>query len=377
MNRRLALDNILKHTFFRGDSTVIAIQKHPIASKQPEVSRRKSIGVLVDSRGSSNVSRQQGAWLQEHASPRLSRPVACSDAERDTPSNVLYRMNSLNSDQQQAWPAPSLTGDRDWSSSTISVFDREELDIDKKKHIETKFRVPKSGLFSQAHLGRTSSKTSLVSLKSRLTRKEAQKDERWGKENAIQVPMQDKHSKNISRQSRKQTATQPSNQTDEWAVTEGIAPIGMSRPTPIIMSPLHPQTHKMTHGQLTILQSRSLLIDFREGERRRGNKGREVLLVNADGSQVKCSHYVTHRTPAEACAIQIEVYNAPHLSSPCCLVEPTSVYPISKLPVAYWKQYSDASRAIEQVKRKTIEVIIRTPLPIESSNNVLAGVFRQ
>jgi polo-like kinase 4 len=49
---------------------------------------------------------------------------------------------------------------------------------------------------------------------------------------------------------------------------------------------LKPQVHKTIHGQLTILPSRSLLVDFREGERRRGKKGDEVFVVDPSGKEV-------------------------------------------------------------------------------------------
>lgn len=49
---------------------------------------------------------------------------------------------------------------------------------------------------------------------------------------------------------------------------------------------LKPQTHKVSRGQLVVLPSRSLLVDFREGERRKGGKGREVMVISPDGSTV-------------------------------------------------------------------------------------------
>jgi hypothetical protein len=44
--------------------------------------------------------------------------------------------------------------------------------------------------------------------------------------------------------------------------------------------------HKTVHGQVTILPSRSLLVDFREGERRRGKKGDQVFVADPDGAKV-------------------------------------------------------------------------------------------
>lgn len=54
--------------------------------------------------------------------------------------------------------------------------------------------------------------------------------------------------------------------------------------------------------------------------------------------------------------IQVEVYAAPHLSTPCCLAEPVLVYSIQELPSLYWKRYNDAGRVVEQIKRKTPKV---------------------
>lgn len=46
------------------------------------------------------------------------------------------------------------------------------------------------------------------------------------------------------------------------------------------------QTHKTAYGQITILPSHSLLVDFRESQRRRGLKGDEVFVVGSDGLSV-------------------------------------------------------------------------------------------
>jgi hypothetical protein len=66
----------------------------------------------------------------------------------------------------------------------------------------------------------------------------------------------------------------------------GHAPIGVTRPVPLNTLCLVPQTQKVNRGQLVILPSRSLLVDFREGERRQGRPGAEVLLINHDGRNV-------------------------------------------------------------------------------------------
>lgn len=72
------------------------------------------------------------------------------------------------------------------------------------------------------------------------------------------------------------------------SVSDCSAPIGTTRPLQLNMSPLRPQTQKTVHGQVTILPSLSLLVDFREGERRKGRRGDEVFVVDPDGSTVSC-----------------------------------------------------------------------------------------
>lgn len=47
------------------------------------------------------------------------------------------------------------------------------------------------------------------------------------------------------------------------------------------------KTHKLTNGNMTVLPSRSLLVDFREGERRKGRKGNQVLVISSDGQTVR------------------------------------------------------------------------------------------
>jgi len=69
--------------------------------------------------------------------------------------------------------------------------------------------------------------------------------------------------------------------------TPSNAGIGVPRPTPFNASFLPPQTHKVARGQLVVLPSRTLLVDFREGERRQGRQGVEVLTVSSDGEEVR------------------------------------------------------------------------------------------
>lgn len=60
---------------------------------------------------------------------------------------------------------------------------------------------------------------------------------------------------------------------------------------------------------------------------------------------------------AELMAIaQVEIYSAPHLSTPCCLVEPIAIYSPNDLPVPYRKQYDDASQIVEQLKQRIPKV---------------------
>jgi hypothetical protein len=61
---------------------------------------------------------------------------------------------------------------------------------------------------------------------------------------------------------------------------------GPSTREPLSTSLLPPKTHKLACGQLAILPSRSVLVDFREGERRAGRKGNEVIVVSPNGDQV-------------------------------------------------------------------------------------------
>ena len=70
-----------------------------------------------------------------------------------------------------------------------------------------------------------------------------------------------------------------------------------SKPSGIALSTrlLKPQTYKVSYGQLVVLPSGGLLVDFREGERRKGRSGKEVLVTSADGYNV--------RTPLESASL--------------------------------------------------------------------------
>ncbi|KAF9077553.1 kinase-like domain-containing protein [Rhodocollybia butyracea] len=119
-------------------------------------------------------------------------------------------------------------------------------------------------------------------------------------------------------------------------------PIGTTRPLPLNTSLLSARVHKTVNGQITILPSRSLLVDFREGERRRGKPGTEVFVVNHEGNEV-------------------EIYAAPHHDAPCCLTDSQSVYTIETLPREYWAQYNDARDLIDRLKQRTPRMTLHEP----------------
>ena len=122
---------------------------------------------------------------------------------------------------------------------------------------------------------------------------------------------------------------------------------------PLSTSLLSSKTHKLAHGQLVILPSRSVLVDFREGERKKGRKGDEVMVVSPIGDQVK-SHLCERGTLLRK--IKILLYSAPHLSTPCCLVEPIAIYSLSELPADWYRLYEQAKKVIEHIKRNVPKV---------------------
>ncbi len=122
---------------------------------------------------------------------------------------------------------------------------------------------------------------------------------------------------------------------------------------PFSTSLLSPKTHKLAHGQLVVLPSRSVLVDFREGERRKGRKGDEVMVVSPIGDQVK-SHLYDRRTLLRK--IKILLYSAPHLSTPCCLAEPIATYSLNELPADWYRLYEQAKKVIEHIKRNVPKV---------------------
>jgi hypothetical protein len=120
-------------------------------------------------------------------------------------------------------------------------------------------------------------------------------------------------------------------ETPLWSESPGREPLSTSL--------LSPKTHKLAHGQLVILPSRSILVDFREGERKKGRKGDEVMVVSPIGDQ-------------------IFLYSAPHLSTPCCLVEPIAAYWLNELPADWYRLYEQAKKVIEHIKRNVPKFVM-------------------
>lgn len=120
---------------------------------------------------------------------------------------------------------------------------------------------------------------------------------------------------------------------------------------------LKPQTHKLSRGQLVILPSKALLVDFRESERRKGQEGKQVLMITPDGNIVRqCVCGTTQLPYTDSISWQVEVYDAPHLSTPCCLAEPVAVYASIQLPTKYVKQYEDAIQIVDQLNARIPKV---------------------
>ncbi|KAG7089431.1 hypothetical protein E1B28_011117 [Marasmius oreades] len=118
-----------------------------------------------------------------------------------------------------------------------------------------------------------------------------------------------------------------------------MLPIGTSRPSALNTTLLSPRVHKTVNGQITILSSRSVLVDFREGERRRGEEGTEVFVISPQGDEVK-------------------VYDAPHLNIPTCFEEPKEEHDLASLPRRYWKQYNDASTLVARIRQRTPRMVL-------------------
>ncbi|OCH91233.1 kinase-like protein [Obba rivulosa] len=131
------------------------------------------------------------------------------------------------------------------------------------------------------------------------------------------------------------------------SATQSLSPavfaalIDRSRPELFSTAYLTPQAHKISQGQLVILPSMSALVDFREGERRKGGKGNEVLVISADGQKVEI--------------------HAPHLSTPCCLAEPLATYRYGELPADYRSRYRDASHIADKIRRSIPKLTLHDP----------------
>ncbi|KAK1227367.1 hypothetical protein PQX77_009631 [Marasmius sp. AFHP31] len=136
--------------------------------------------------------------------------------------------------------------------------------------------------------------------------------------------------------------------TSSTSTSSTILPIGTSRPTPFTTHLLSPRVHKTVNGQITILPSRSVVVDFREGERRRGRGGRgkgkggEVMVVSEMGREVK-------------------IYDAPDLNTNPAdldLDEPRETYELENLPGRFWKAYNDAGVLVGRIKQRTPRMVL-------------------
>jgi hypothetical protein len=129
---------------------------------------------------------------------------------------------------------------------------------------------------------------------------------------------------------------------------------GLCTREPLSTSLLPPKTHKLVHGQLVILPSRSALVDFREGERRKGRKGDEVMVVSPNGDQVS---YYSRDEVTLLRKVKIRLFSAPHLSTPCCLAEPIVTHSLNELPADWYKLYEQTKKVIEHIKRNVPKVL--------------------
>ena len=66
-------------------------------------------------------------------------------------------------------------------------------------------------------------------------------------------------------------------------------PIGTTRPLPLNTRSLCPKIHKLAMGTITVLKSGSLLVDFRQNQRRLELKGDQVLVISSQGTSVRFS----------------------------------------------------------------------------------------
>jgi hypothetical protein len=53
---------------------------------------------------------------------------------------------------------------------------------------------------------------------------------------------------------------------------------------------------------------------------------------------------------------KINLFSAPHLSTPCCLAEPIATYSLNELPADQYKLYEQAKKVIEHIKRNVTKV---------------------
>jgi hypothetical protein len=133
---------------------------------------------------------------------------------------------------------------------------------------------------------------------------------------------------------------EPAHGADISAVTNLTSlPIGTTRPRRMTTSPLKPQTHRVSHGKLSIRANHDLLIDFREGERRRGKRGDSVLVMSADGSTV-CVYHDLPEKGVESLKLGV----------------PSTQCAPEDLSRKYWKTWNDAEKLVEHIKQRTSRV---------------------
>lgn len=282
----------MAHPFFHSDLPTVPLQpgvstdQHDIVKPKPTQHRSLNISYPHSSSlGSKRVPLQDFEDVRH-----LLEQGAGSDSGRRTVSNPLPRNGYLvynwgsTTVRGKADPhsTPSLISDLNSSGSSIldSPTQASIVEFSEKKFGNIKIAATRYGLLSPhmddappnvidgPHIRRTLSQ--------------------WTQSQENQKPdsVPDFRTKPLAGELSGPSTHQPVQLKIKRSNAQAALPVGVTRPMPFTTSPLNQQTHKLLNGQLTILPSRSLLIDLREGERRRGNKGDEVLLINAEGSQV-------------------------------------------------------------------------------------------
>ncbi|KAL0060187.1 hypothetical protein AAF712_013034 [Marasmius tenuissimus] len=156
-----------------------------------------------------------------------------------------------------------------------------------------------------------------------------------------------------------------------------ILPIGTVRPTAFSTTLLSPRVHKTVNGQITILPSRSALVDFREGERRRGRRGVEVFVVSPTGHEVVLSSVLGD---GMLTIEQVKIYDAPDLNTAPSCVDPNceskETYELENLPGRFWKSYNDAGVLVARIKQRTPRFSSPPPPPRKRSRRIMVTLRR-